>query len=57
MVTVVGFIGRVAVWSIMLLMALDKLGFDITALVAGLGIGGIAVALAYPTQRLYVHQA
>ena len=46
MVTVIGFIGRVAVWSIMLLMALDNLGFDITALVAGLGIGGIAVALA-----------
>jgi small-conductance mechanosensitive channel len=28
------------------LLALDNLGFDITALVAGLGIGGIAVALA-----------
>jgi small-conductance mechanosensitive channel len=29
-----------------LLLALDNLGVDVTALVAGLGIGGIAVALA-----------
>ncbi|MCC5794723.1 MAG: mechanosensitive ion channel family protein [Chromatiales bacterium] len=41
-----GFIGRVAVWSVALLMILSNLGFDITALVASLGIGGIAVALA-----------
>jgi small-conductance mechanosensitive channel len=37
---------RVVVWSIALLMILNNLGFDVTALVAGLGIGGIAVALA-----------
>jgi MscS family membrane protein len=30
----------------MLLLILDQLGFDITALVAGLGIGGVAIALA-----------
>ncbi len=30
----------------MLLLALDNLGVDVTALVAGLGVGGIAVALA-----------
>jgi len=41
-----GFIARVGVWSVMLLMILSNLGFDITALVASLGIGGIAVALA-----------
>lgn len=41
-----GFIGRVLVWSVALLMILSNLGFDITALVASLGIGGIAVALA-----------
>lgn len=29
-----------------LLLALDNMGVDITALIAGLGIGGIAVALA-----------
>lgn len=44
--SVLGFIGRVALWSIVLLMMLANLGFDITALVASLGIGGIAVALA-----------
>lgn len=43
---VLGFIARVFVWSAVVLLALDNLGFDITALVAGLGIGGIAAALA-----------
>lgn len=43
---VIAFIARVAIWSFMLLVALDNLGVDVTALVAGLGIGGIAVALA-----------
>jgi len=42
----IGLAGRVAVWSVVLLLVLDNLGVDITALVAGLGIGGIAVALA-----------
>ncbi len=40
------FIGRVAVWGIITVLILDNLGVDITALVAGLGVGGIAVALA-----------
>ncbi len=43
---VLGFISRVALWSIIVLLALDNLGFNITTLIAGLGIGGIAVALA-----------
>jgi small-conductance mechanosensitive channel len=42
----VGFVARVAVWSVLGLIALDTLGVDVTALIAGLGIGGIAVALA-----------
>jgi small-conductance mechanosensitive channel len=42
----IGFAGRVAVWSLVVLLVLDNLGINITALVAGLGIGGIAVALA-----------
>lgn len=45
-VAILGFIARVAVWALALLMILDNLGIDITALVAGLGIGGVAVALA-----------
>ena len=42
----VGFVARVVLWSVILLLVLDNFGIDITALVAGLGIGGIAVALA-----------
>lgn len=45
-VTVLGFIGRVAVWSIVVLLAMDNLGINISALLAGIGIGGIAAALA-----------
>ena len=44
--TLIGFTARVVVWALMLLLILDQLGFDITALVAGLGIGGVAIALA-----------
>ncbi len=42
----VKFVSKVALWSVVVLVALDTLGVDITALVAGLGVGGIAVALA-----------
>lgn len=42
----VSFLVRVAIWSIALLLLIDNLGYDVTALVAGLGISGIAVALA-----------
>lgn len=41
-----GFVCRVALWAVVLLMVLDNLGFNITALVASLGVGGVAVALA-----------
>jgi len=44
--SVLGFVGRIVLWSVVLLMILDNLGVNITALVASLGIGGIAVALA-----------
>jgi small-conductance mechanosensitive channel len=44
--SLVQFIVRVGVWSLALLLIFENLGFDITALVAGLGVGGIAVALA-----------
>lgn len=45
-ISMVGLFGRVFAWAIVLILMLDNLGVDITALVAGLGIGGIAVALA-----------
>jgi small-conductance mechanosensitive channel len=41
-----GFVLRLAVWAAVLLVMLDNLGVNITALVAGLGVGGVAVALA-----------
>jgi small-conductance mechanosensitive channel len=43
---VVSFLVRVGIWTIVFLLALDNLGVNITALLAGLGVGGIAVALA-----------
>ena len=42
----VAFIGRILMWAIIVLVALANMGVDVTALVAGLGVGGIAVALA-----------
>jgi small-conductance mechanosensitive channel len=45
-VTAIGFLGKIALWSIALLLILANLNVDVTALVAGLGVGGIAVALA-----------
>lgn len=42
----VAFLGKIALWTVALLLALDNLGIDITALITGLGIAGIAVALA-----------
>ena len=46
MVTIVRFVTSVAIWSLVVLLALDNLGFQVKALLTGLGIGGIAVALA-----------
>lgn len=40
---------RVIIWGVGLVFLLDNLGFNVSAIVAGLGIGGIAVALAAQT--------
>jgi small-conductance mechanosensitive channel len=45
-ITFLGFVARLILWVIILLLILDNLGVNITGLVTGLGIGGIAVALA-----------
>ena len=37
---------RVVLWAIGIVFVLDNLGFDISAVVTGLGIGGVALALA-----------
>lgn len=43
---IIGFVTRVVIWSLALLLILDNLGINVTALIASLGIGGVAVALA-----------
>lgn len=45
-VNALAFLVKLLLWSVILLLALDNFGINVTALVAGLGVGGIAVALA-----------
>lgn len=40
------FSGTCIIWTFAVLLVLENIGVDITALIAGLGIGGIAIALA-----------
>ena len=42
----VGYAGRFLLWTVLLITALQNFGIDVTALVTGLGIGGVAIALA-----------
>lgn len=46
MIKVLGLFGKVLIWILVLLMVLSNLGVEITPLIAGLGVGGIAIALA-----------
>ncbi|MFH0762423.1 MAG: mechanosensitive ion channel family protein [Candidatus Omnitrophota bacterium] len=39
-------VSKLIIWSLALIFFLDNLGFKISAVIAGLGIGGVAVALA-----------
>ncbi len=43
---VIGVAARFTLWSLIVLLSLDNMGVNVTALVAGLGVGGVAVALA-----------
>jgi len=43
---VVSFVARMLIWSLLILVMLSNIGVNITALLAGLGVGGVAVALA-----------
>lgn len=40
------FVAKLVVWTVIVLLVLDNLGVDVTTLVAGLGVGSVAVALA-----------
>ncbi len=46
---VILFAAGLLVWGMVMLLALDNLGIEIKPLLAGLGIGGIAIALAVQT--------
>lgn len=48
-IDVILFVAGLVIWAMVLLLALDNLGVAIKPLLAGLGIGGIAVALAVQT--------
>ncbi|MFN2442741.1 MAG: mechanosensitive ion channel family protein [Thermoanaerobaculia bacterium] len=41
-----GFFGKIAIWAVVALAALENFGLQVGPLIAGLGIGGIAIALA-----------
>ena len=43
---IIGLLIRIILWAVGILLILSNLGFDITSLVASLGIGGVAIALA-----------
>src|SRR5580692_918036 len=43
---IINFVARLIIWSLLVLVGLDNVGVNITALLAGLGVGGVAVALA-----------
>src|SRR6185503_138152 len=42
----IGYAGRFVLWGLLVVTALQNFGINVTALVTGLGIGGIAIALA-----------
>jgi small-conductance mechanosensitive channel len=45
-INVIRVIVNVVVWILALVLVLDNIGINVTALVAGLGVGGIAIGLA-----------
>lgn len=45
-ISFIGFSTKFVVWVTTLLVGLDNLGVNVTTLIAGLGVGGVAIALA-----------
>jgi small-conductance mechanosensitive channel len=45
-VALMGTVSRIVFFTMIVLVALGSVGFDVTALVTGVGIGGIAIAMA-----------
>lgn len=48
-VSALAWIARLVLYTVLILLALDNVGVEVAALVAGLGVGGIAIALAVQT--------
>ena len=48
-VTLLSNVLKVSMWVIVAILIISNLGYDVSALLAGLGIGGLAVALAAQT--------
>lgn len=46
---IIQFVANLVVWSVVLIVGLENLGWDVSAVLAGLGVGGIALALATQT--------
>lgn len=45
-ISAMGFVGKMVLWAVIALLILQNLGAKVDTLIAGLGVGGIAVALA-----------
>ncbi|GGE40917.1 hypothetical protein GCM10007276_17880 [Agaricicola taiwanensis] len=43
---IIQFLCQVVIWSALLMLTLSNFGVDITGLIAGLGVGGVAIAFA-----------
>jgi len=41
-----GFVAKLVLWTVVVLLMLDNLGINVSTLIATLGVGGIAIALA-----------
>lgn len=41
-----GFVAKLVLWTVVVLLTLDNLGVNVSTLIATLGVGGIAIALA-----------
>jgi small-conductance mechanosensitive channel len=46
MIYILGLFAKIGIWFLILLMILTNIGVEVTPLIAGLGVGGIAVAFA-----------
>ncbi len=48
-IVAMSFLARLGLWSLLLVVVLGNLGVNVTTLIAGLGVGGVALALASQT--------